>query len=210
MAVAGVTRERERKATARPKPGGPALLLASALLLGPADPGSALAQPARTAPATLPPAVAAVVDFQKLMTDSKAAKSINDQIETRRKIYLEQLAKEEQRLYEADRELAKQRSVLSPEAFTKRRREFEQQVQEAQRLSQEKRRQLDAARTAAINDVRQAVVQIVNELAEARGFNVVLPSSAVILFSPELDLTAEVLTRLDRRLPVVKVPERGE
>ena len=48
------------------------------------------------------------------------------------------------------------------------------------------------------------------ELAEARGFNLVLPTSGLLLFSPSIDLTSETLARLDEKLPNVKVPEKAD
>ena len=41
------------------------------------------------------------------------------------------------------------------------------------------------------------MIEVVGELADARGFNLVLPSSGLLLFSPEIDLTDEVMARLD-------------
>lgn len=158
----------------------------------------------------LPPAVAVVVDYQRILRDAKAARSIRDQIEERRKLYLDQLSQQEQRLHEVDRELARQRSVLAPDVFAEKRRAFEQQVLEVQRLTQERRRELEDVGTAALNEVRQAVIDVVGELADSRGLNLVLPSSSVLLFAPELDLTEQVLALLDKKLPDVKVPEQAE
>lgn len=158
----------------------------------------------------LPPTVAAVVDYQRILRDSRAAKSIREQIETRRKLYLDQLAKEEQRLADQDRELARQRGVLAADVFAQRRREFETKVVELQKLSQERRRQLDESSGAALNLVRQALVEVVGEVADARGFNLVVPTSGLLLFSPKLDVTDDVLSRLDKKLPSVKVPETVE
>ena len=56
-----------------------------------------------------------------------------------------EISKEEQRLHEADKAFAKQRSVLTPEAFAEKRRAFEQEVAEVQRLVQERRRELDGS-----------------------------------------------------------------
>lgn len=155
----------------------------------------------------LPPAVVAVVDHQRIMRDSRAAKSIQQQLEVRRKLYLDELAKEEQRLNEVGKELARQRGVLEAQAFAAKRKEYEEAVQALQRTSNERRRQLDEALGAANNEVRKALKEIVDELAEGRGFNLVLPASGVLLFSPKIDITDEVLARLDRKLPSVKVPE---
>ncbi len=159
---------------------------------------------------TLPPAVAAVIDYQRILRDAGAARAIRDQVEARRKLYQDEIAKEEQRLHEADKELARQRSVLSADAFADQRSEFESDVAGVQRMAQERRRQLDQAAAAALSEVRTAMIQVVGELADSRGFNLVLPSSGLLVFSPKIDLTDEVLGRLDKKLPNVKVPEKVE
>jgi len=176
-----------------------ALLLALALA-GVGIPGAARAQP-------LPAAVAAVIDYQRILRDAAAARSIRDQIEVRRKAYQEEISKEEQRLHEADKAFAKQRSVLTPEAFADKRREFEQEVAEVQRMVQERRRALDDASAIALNEVKKALIEVVTSIADERGFNLVLPSSEVLFFSRRIDLTEEVLAKLDAHLPDVRVPQ---
>jgi len=175
-----------------------ALLLALALAGG--VPGAARAQ-------QLPAAVAAVIDYQRILRDAAAARSIRDQIEVRRKAYQEEISKEEQRLHEADKAFAKQRSVLTPEAFADKRREFEQEVAEVQRMVQERRRALDDASAIALNEVKKALIEVVTSIADERGFNLVLPSSEVLFFSRRIDLTEEVLAKLDAHLPDVRVPQ---
>lgn len=158
----------------------------------------------------LPQAVAAVVDYQRILRDSRAARSIREQVEGRRKLYLDQLSKQEQKLAEEDKALAAQRSVLAADVFTQKRREFEAKVLELQKLGQERRRQLDNVSALALNQVRQALIELIGALSDARGFNLVLPSSELLLFSPKIDITEEVLGSLDRKLPSVKVPEKAE
>jgi Skp family chaperone for outer membrane proteins len=163
---------------------------------------------AARAQGSLPPAIAAVIDYQRIFKDARAARSIGDQVETRRRLYQEEIAKQEQRLHEIDRQLAQQRTVLAPEAYADRRRAFEKQVGDVQRMVQERRRQLDQAKAVALNEVRSTVLEIIGELSDTRGFNIVLPSSGLLLFSPQIDLTNDVLARLDAKLPNVKVPEK--
>jgi outer membrane protein len=153
----------------------------------------------------LPPTVAAVIDYQRILRDAAAARSIRQQIETRRKAYQSEISKEEQRLHEADKEFARQRSLLTPEAFAEKRRAFEEDVSEVQRLVQQRRRELDEVAEAALNQVRDALIEIVTGIAEERGFNLVLPSSEVLFFARKIDLTEEVLAKLDARLPDVTV-----
>jgi Skp family chaperone for outer membrane proteins len=178
------------------------VVLALALMAG------AHAMPTARAQEKLPPAIAAVVDYQRVLREAKAARGIREQIETRRKLYQEQIAKEEQKLNDGAKELDKQRAVLSAEAFKDRRDEFQKKVAGVQRMVQERRRTLDQVSAAALNQVRDSIINIMGDLSTERGFNVVMPSSAVLLFSPKIDLTEEVIGRLDKKLPSVKVPEK--
>lgn len=175
----------------------------AAVLASPWAVGAAIAEP-------LPPAVAAVIDYQRILRDAAAARSIRDQIEARRKSYQEEISKREQQLHEEDQAFAKQRSVLTPEAFAEKRREFEQRVADVQKLVQERRRTLDNVSVAALNEVKKALIEVVTSIADERGFNIVLPTSDVLFFARKIDLTDEVLAKLDARLPNVRVPQAAE
>jgi outer membrane protein len=167
--------------------------------------------PSRAAVAQqLPGAIAAVIDYQKILREASAARSIRSQIEVRRKAYQEEIGIEEQRLHEADKEFSKQRSLLTAEAFAEKRRGFEKEVAEVQRLAQERRRELDRALAGALNEVKTALIEVVTGIAEERGFNLVLPSSEVLFFSRQIDLTEEILAKLDAKLPDVVVAEAAE
>jgi outer membrane protein len=173
--------------------------------------GGVVGPPPRPAGAQqLPPTVAAVIDYQRILRDAAAARSIREQIEDRRKAYQEEISKEEQRLHEADKEFAKQRSLLTPEALAEKRRAFEEDLAEVQQLVQERRRELDRVSAVALNEVKDALIEIVTGMAEERGFNLVLPSSEVLFFARRIDLTEEVLAKLDTMLPKVVVSQTGE
>jgi outer membrane protein len=156
----------------------------------------------------LPPAVAAVIDYQRVLREAKSAKSISDQLEARRKQYQDQIGKEEQKLSDADKELAKQRGVLSAEALNAKREDLQKRAAELQKLVNDKRRQLGTVSSAALNEVRNAMLQVVGDLSGEHGFNLVLPSNTVLMFAPKIDMTDEVIKRLDETLPAVKLPDK--
>lgn len=176
-----------------------------AALLWLATTSSADAQSVTDGPRPLDPAVVAVIDYQRLMRESAAAVSIRAQVESRRDGYEAQLLAERERLAEADRALDQERDKLSTEAYRDKRRAFEGEVAALQRLVQERRSELDEASGAAFQKVRDAVVEIIGDLGNAYEFNVVLPRSQVLVFAPEIDLTAEVMAALNARLPDVRI-----
>ena len=94
--------------------------------------------------------------------------------------------------------------MLSNEAFAEKRRAFEQEVAEFSAWC--KTGGVSSTTAAALNKVKEALIEIVTSIAEERGFNLVLPSSKCCS-SRSLDLTEEVLTKLDARLPQVQLSE---
>lgn len=154
----------------------------------------------------IPPARVAVLDYQRLLRDSSSAVDIKAQIARQRQIYQSEITKQEQELRDADQELARQRTILAPEAFAQKRREFEERVAGIQRSVQARKRDLDQAYDFGIKQVQQALVGIITELAEERGFNLILSRQQIVYADKALNISDEVLVRLNDRLPKVTVP----
>ena len=147
----------------------------------------------------LPPTVAAVVDYQRVLQEAAASKSIAQQMDVRRQAYQDEIAKEEQRIYAAEREFTEQRAakLLSEEAVGAKQKELEAEVQAVRELTQKRRQQLEQVSADAVSKVERALFDVLTGIAEERGLNVVLPTSQVLFFSRQIDLTDEVLAKLD-------------
>lgn len=147
----------------------------------------------------------AVIDMQKIMSDSKAVQSIQRQIDTQREQYQSDLQRREQELREANEALARERSVLSQDAFRQKRRRLEEQVTELQREIQRSKRQLDRNYSQAMRQVQDQLVQIVRDLATKQDIDMVLGKATVVIVRPRLDLTDRALKRLNEELSSVDV-----
>ncbi len=149
----------------------------------------------------LPTTIAAVIDYQRILVESAASKSIAEQMESRRRDVQAEIGKKEQELNDANKAL----TILSEEAKKSKQDEIESGLEGLRKLTVERRQQLEEISAVAINEVKGALIEIVTGIAEERGFNLVLPSSQVLFFSRQIDLTEEVLTKLDARLSEVPV-----
>ena len=156
-----------------------------------------------------PPAYAqtniAVVDIQSLLRDSKAAKNIRSQLEDMRGDYQKEFSKYEKELKDAEQELVKQRSVLSPEAFADRREDFEQQLVDTQKLVQKRKRALDSAFNKALGKLRDEILNIVADVAEKENYDLVMSKQNVVLGKKRIDMTEQVLSRLNKKIKKIKV-----
>ncbi|HLI14047.1 MAG TPA: OmpH family outer membrane protein [Alphaproteobacteria bacterium] len=150
------------------------------------------------------PAIA-IVDVQAIMQNSEAAKSIRTQIEKVRNSYQQTIHGKEEELRKLDQDLEQQRSVLSSDAFQQRQRDFQQKVSEAQKDVQERSRKLEAAFGSAMEQVQHAVLQIVQQIAKEQNITLVLQRAGVVYAPEDMDITQEVLKRLNSRLPSVNV-----
>lgn len=177
--------------------------IALAALAVTALPGLAMAQ---AAGGKVPPAIIAVIDSQRVNREAAALKNARQQLEQFRFNFQSEIAKEEEKLRAEEQEIARQRSVLSPEAFEQRRQAFQAKVIDLQKRIQERSQSLEKMLNGVREQVTVQVIEILKGLATERGFNMVLDRAQVQIFiGDSIDITPEVLKRLDQRLPTVKV-----
>lgn len=147
----------------------------------------------------------AIVDIQRIMKEATVVKDIQGQIDKKKQEYQASITEKENTLKEVDKELASQRAILSPEAFESQRKEFIDKVAKAQKEVQDKTATLERSYTAALGDVQQSLNEVVGKLAGEKNFDLVIPSSQLIYAKGSLDITSEVLKRLNKKLPKMKV-----
>lgn len=165
------------------------------------------ADPPAAAPAgeKLGAPIIAVVDVQKIMQESAAAKGIQAEIEAQRDKYQTEITGLENKLRNAEQELRKQQTVLSPDALAKKRKEFETQVAEVQRTVQNRKRALDAGMGDAMGAVQKAMLEIIADVVRERGANIVLARHQFVIVDTKLDISDTVMDRLNAALPKVAV-----
>ncbi|MEE8351114.1 MAG: OmpH family outer membrane protein [Rhodospirillales bacterium] len=152
----------------------------------------------------------AVLHVQLIFRDAKAVKSIRDQVTKFGASFEEEIQKERDSIRSENQELARQRTILAPEAFAEKRRKFEQRVVEVQRLVQKRQRELDTSRNEAMSKVNSSYIEIVSKIAQEQNLALILKKTQTAFSVKTLDITQEVLSRLDKKLPTVKVKKAGK
>lgn len=165
-----------------------------------------VAQVGAGAPAA-PKPVIGVVDLQRIMAQSSAAKAVAAKREQYVTAYQTQVAEQEKKLRTADEDLARQRSVLDAEVFAEKRDAFQKQVADFQRVVQARRRNLEKAYGQAMNEIQGTVIRVTDQVASERGMNLIVYRTQVFLFDPKMDITDEVLARVNKQLPSVTMAD---
>lgn len=147
----------------------------------------------------------AVVDVQELLSQSKAAKSLQTQLKGQRDKFQEEFSKYEKDLRDTEQSLTKERSTLKPDAFNKKREAFEEKLLETRKLAQARKRALDEGFSTAVGSLRDEMVKIVAGVAEEKNFDLVISRQNVVIVDKSLDITKDVLTKLDKDMPDVQL-----
>ncbi|PPR76958.1 MAG: hypothetical protein CFH01_01758 [Alphaproteobacteria bacterium MarineAlpha2_Bin1] len=151
------------------------------------------------------PAIIGILDIQRIKKESKAIVSIRDQITSERLKYEKKFRSKEDVLRKEEQEIAKQRSVLSEEAFKKKNTEFRKKVQNLQERMQKASQLLQKAEAEAIREFNNNLRPILIESSNSYSVNVVLFASQVAFAPRSLDLTSDVMKRLDAAIPAIEV-----
>ena len=153
----------------------------------------------------LEPVSLAVVDFRGVLAKSEAARNIRSAVDEKRRELRKYFLEVENSLRDEQKDLSKKRSIVTAEAFEKRARKLKEKAQSAQRLAQTSNQKLKKSFDQAMDKVQKELLRIVAEVAEESGVGVVLFRSAIVIAVKKLDISKEVLQRLNKKLPEVKV-----
>jgi outer membrane protein len=149
----------------------------------------------------LAPPVLAIIDVQKVRRNSTAVKALSKRIAKQKTQHQDELREQERSLRKADQELTRQRSILSPEAYAKKRGELERRVSTLQREAQNRKRGLDKVFAQGMAKVQAELNKVATEIAEEWGLDLILSKTTVVLVRPKFELTEEAVRRLNARLP---------
>jgi Skp family chaperone for outer membrane proteins len=159
--------------------------------------------------------VVAIIDVQRILQESLAAKSVQKQLEVQRAKFQAEISEQEKQLQAADDQLKEARTTTAPDTLATREQQLRLRFTEVERDVQTKRHALDDSFATSMGVVRTSLLDVVQEVAKQRGITLVLLKQQALWHDPALDMTGEVLNKLNAKLTEVPVkiqlppPESG-
>lgn len=147
----------------------------------------------------------AVVSVEDIYNSSKAAKSIKSQQNKLTDEFEAQFKKETDKLEARQKELQKQSADFSPDELKTKGKEFQKQVVEGREKLQKKRADLQKALLKAEADLQRHIIDVSEDIAKEKNYDLVVPKQSTIVVNTNLDITPEVLKRLDAKVTNIKV-----
>ena len=147
----------------------------------------------------------AVIDVQRIIRESTAMTAVREEVARLRRAFQAEIREQEKVFREERSKLLRQRGVLTPGAFARRRNQLVSRFAAVQRRLQLKSRSLDQASAATLREFQKSLFEVVNALAKEKQYTLVLTRRSVPYAHPGYLETDEVLKRLNKKLPLLKL-----
>lgn len=160
---------------------------------------------AQTATETAPPSQSmdvqriGLADLNGILQAGDANKKVRELLDTQRQKFQNEFSVVEAELQQTERDLMSKRELLSADEYDKQIKAFQQRVTQLQQDIQRKRQAIDNAYQKAQSEFRSEALSIIAEIAREMKLDLVLNRDSSLIFLPHLNISDEVLTRLNER-----------
>ena len=140
-----------------------------------------------------------LADLNGILRAADANVKVRELLDTQRQKFQDEFSLVEAELQQTERDLMSKRELLSAEEYDKQIKAFQARVTQLQQDIQRKRQAIDNAYQKAQSDIRAEALSIITEIARDMNLDLVLNRDASLIFLPHLNISDEVLTRLNER-----------
>jgi len=146
-----------------------------------------------------------IIDYMEIQRTSLAGKDLLRQAENHRA----ELESEQQRIQtdirNTETQLASQRAIMTEDALQEKVRAEQQRLAVADRDFRDKTNRIQIAARRAERELQSALTPIYQAILKGHNANVIMDRSQLILSGSGMDVTREVIEKLDAALPTLKM-----
>ncbi len=146
-----------------------------------------------------------IVDTQELMSKSKAARSIQKQGVALREKYQGKIESIEKDLKKLEGALVKASKGKSKDDFLKKQKAFQDNVLESKKTVAELNQKMDKAVGSALKKLKDEIIEIVEGIADDNQYDIVLSNTNVLVVSDKIDITDNVMKKLNDEVSSISV-----
>ena len=146
-----------------------------------------------------------VIDINKILSDADVAISAAEKIEEIAIEIENEIKSSDEEIIKEQNLLIESQSIMAPEAFEAKRIDYENKVQKYNSERQSKLMKIDELIAVSRNDILNALKPILEEISNEKGITIILEKTSVMLNAEKMDITNEVLKKLNKSLPNINV-----
>ena len=146
-----------------------------------------------------------IVNLQYVVSQSKSGVSLRKQSEALNKEVIDLRDDVSKDLQAKGQKLEEEKTLLAPEVFQERVNALQTEAESKQQELQTKVQKIQEAIQRASASIDSVMSPILTEIVNEKGAKILLDRQAILFGDPKLDISAEVVKRLNKRLPDIKV-----
>lgn len=140
----------------------------------------------------------AVLDLEAVVQKSVAGQGISAIIDQREKALQAQANEMKKGLKEQEQKLiADRKNNVDQKTFEAEKKKFEDDIKSSQKSLLAKSNELEKSKLSALKAIQQNIAKITADIADERRIQIVVDRKFVVIAQQELDITSEVLSRLN-------------
>ena len=140
-----------------------------------------------------------LADLNGVLRAADANVKVRELLDMQRQKFQSEFSKVEAELQQTERDLMSKRELLSAEEYDKQIKAFQARVTRLQQDIQKQRQSIDNAYQKAQSDIRGEAISVITEIASELQLDLVLQRDSSLIFLPHLNISDEVLKRLNKR-----------
>lgn len=147
----------------------------------------------------------AVLDVEKIVKDSTAMRDIQAKVTKKQDEYQKEVTKKQKDLEAEQKRIESKKNILAKEALEKETKKFEEKVDDLKAFVDKKQNSLKKASMDSMSKVNDKIKDIIAELSKEKDIDLIVPTSQTLFYKDEMDISAEVLKRLNKKITKVDV-----
>ena len=140
-----------------------------------------------------------LADLNGVLRAADANVKVRELLDVQRQKFQSEFSKVEAELQQTERDLMSKRELLSADEYDKQIKSFQARVTRLQQDIQKQRQSIDNAYQKAQSNIRAEAISVITEIASEMQLDLVLQRDSSLIFLPHLNISEEVLKRLNER-----------
>jgi outer membrane protein len=147
----------------------------------------------------------AVLDVENIVKNSAVMKDVQNKVSKKQTEYQKEIDKRQTALEAEGKKLDSKKGILSEEAFNKEQAGFDKKIGDLKDYLEKRQNSLKKASFDAMAKVNDKIRDIIADISKEKKLQLVVPASQTLFYDNEIDISSEVLKRLNAKLTKVDV-----
>lgn len=145
------------------------------------------------------------LDFKYILNNSEAGKKAQSFLKNKLEKGISSLKEEEKKIQEEEKQIISQKKIITPEDYKNKINKLRSKVQALQKERNNLLETIAKQRAKARNELLKNLNPIIKEFMQEEKIRMVIDKKSLLLADENLDITKEIIKRLDKKLKSIKL-----